>query len=133
MSAVTTRHPKARESARAFIDSVLVAPGVEVAFGDLASRAVKAGVPSSGTVLNSVLCAMAEEGLLDRPRKGIYCRKDPRGVALDLPSPSPDPSAHQADLSVPQLAGIMTRLERIESVVLALDEHIRGLLTSLGS
>lgn len=113
MAVHNVRFNNARIAARAFLESIFSEVGSEFAFSDISTRAIKAGVASSNSILNNVCVEMTNEGFLTRTKKGVYARTDTRGTALPLPEPVPvpPPSAPSADaLEVIRLAGIDSRI-----------------------
>lgn len=125
------RHNKAREAARAFLESVFTEAGTEIAYSDLISRSIKAGVASSPSILNNCCVRMVEDGFLVRTKKGVYKRVDPRGTPLEIPeAPVPTPAA-PAPGSVVLVADLVGRISSLESTVASLDEAVRRLLSTL--
>lgn len=132
MSVHNVRHNKAREAARAFLESVFTEPGTEIAFSDLTSRAIKAGIASSTSILNRCCVDLTEEGFLVREKKGVYKRLDPSGTPLELPEASaPVPSAVPPAGSVVLVADLVGRISSLEATVASLDESVRRLLSTL--
>ena len=132
MAVSNIRHNKAREAARAFLESVFTEAGTEISFSDLTARAIKAGVASSPSILNLCCVRMVEDGFLVREKKGVYKRQDPRGVPLAIPDPpEPAPAPGPADLAPAHMAALLSRISSLEATVASLDESVRRLLSTL--
>lgn len=128
----TARHSNSRAAARAFLESIFSEVGSELSFSDISTRAIKAGVASSTSVINNVCVTMTDEKFLTRRKKGVYSRTDPRGTALPMPEPpkAPAPPSQEA-LDVVRLAGIDSRLIGLATKIDGLQSSVDQILALL--